>query len=73
MSKPHWRWLTDLTFKRREEVSPELLPDAHGLLEAHYLGAAMPDRCVSTVPSDAINQGLDILPAHQFLLHQPQF
>jgi len=33
MSNPHWRWLTDLEFKRREEVPPELLPDALALFK----------------------------------------
>jgi hypothetical protein len=34
MSEPHWRWLTDLTFKCRDEVHP--YSPNRALLEFQY-------------------------------------
>jgi hypothetical protein len=36
MSERHWRWLTDLTFKRREEVHLHS-PDARALFETYHV------------------------------------
>ena len=63
MSKPRWQWLTDFTFKRREEGSPELPRGAWTRLERQQVGACI---CIISVRVDTfLDERADYATCHQ--------